>query len=124
MDQRFIFPLDSLAKRIHNPAVQLFKRRFCCGDLALCASVIRAAQEQNKSVESHYAHMVVHGVLHLLGFDHQVDEEAEEMEQLEREVEKLGFEDPIKDHKNTLGGGEKLMSDRRERVGLSDCLSL
>jgi probable rRNA maturation factor len=96
------FPLDSFSQAADSqPGSSSLSQApvLLLGDLALCASVIRAeAQEQNKSVESHYAHMVVHGVLHLLGFDHQVDEEAEEMEQLEREVlEKLGFEDPYKE---------------------------
>jgi len=55
------------------------------GDLVICAEVVaREAQEQHKPVQDHWAHMVVHGTLHLLGFDHINDEEAEEMEALER----------------------------------------
>jgi len=54
------------------------------GDIVICAPVVtREAQEQHKSSESHWAHMTVHGVLHLLGFDHIDDDEAEIMEQLE-----------------------------------------
>ncbi len=54
------------------------------GDLAICASVVeREATEQNKPVQHHWAHMVIHGVLHLLGFDHINDEDAEIMEALE-----------------------------------------
>ena len=71
------FPLDSFSQADSQPGSSSLSQTpvLLLGDLALCASVIRAeAQEQNKSVESHYAHMVVHGVLHLLGFDHQVDE--------------------------------------------------
>ena len=66
------------------------------GDLALCAPVIRAeAQQQNKSFEAHYAHMVVHGVLHLLGYDHIEEQEAEQMEQIERNILRtMGFGDP------------------------------
>jgi probable rRNA maturation factor len=66
------------------------------GDLVLCAPVIaREATEQGKPIGHHYAHMVVHGVLHLLGFDHQDDAEAERMEAVEREVlAGLGIGDP------------------------------
>ena len=57
------------------------------GDLVVCAEVVaREATEQNKPLFNHWCHMVVHGVLHLLGFDHINSEEAEEMEQLEREI--------------------------------------
>ena len=55
------------------------------GDLVICRQVVEAeAVEQGKPLEAHWAHMVVHGSLHLLGCDHIEDEEAEEMEQLER----------------------------------------
>lgn len=66
------------------------------GDLVLCAPVIaREAQEQGKPLKHHYAHMVVHGVLHLLGHDHMEEAEAEVMEALEREVlAGLGIADP------------------------------
>ena len=54
------------------------------GDLIICAPVIsREAAEQNKEVLHHYAHMTVHGILHLLGYDHIDDAEAEEMESKE-----------------------------------------
>ena len=54
------------------------------GDLAICAEVVAAeAKEQNKPLKAHWAHMVIHGVLHLIGFDHINDEDAEEMEALE-----------------------------------------
>lgn len=66
------------------------------GDIAICAEVVdREAAEQGKTSEAHWAHMVVHGVLHLLGFDHQDDGEAEEMEGLEIEILMgLGYTDP------------------------------
>lgn len=66
------------------------------GDLVICAPVIaREAEEQGKPLLAHYAHMIVHGMLHIQGFDHETDEDAEEMEGIEREVlEKLGFPDP------------------------------
>ena len=57
------------------------------GDLIICAPVVaREAAEQGKALNDHYAHLTVHGVLHLLGFDHIQDEEAEEMEALERVI--------------------------------------
>lgn len=57
------------------------------GDLVLCAPVIeREAQEQGKTLDAHWAHMLVHGSLHLLGFDHIDDVEAEEMEALETQI--------------------------------------
>ena len=53
------------------------------------------AKEQQKPLEAHWAHMVVHGSLHLLGYDHIEDDEAEEMESLETEIMlALGYEDP------------------------------
>ncbi|MDA0127016.1 rRNA maturation RNase YbeY [Vibrio sp. MarTm2] len=66
------------------------------GDLVICKQVVeREAQEQNKPLLAHWAHMVVHGSLHLLGYDHIEDDEAEEMESLETEImQEMGFEDP------------------------------
>jgi probable rRNA maturation factor len=66
------------------------------GDLVLCAPVIaREAREQRKPLPEHYAHLTVHGALHLLGWDHEDDRDAECMEQLEREIlAGLGIEDP------------------------------
>ena len=66
------------------------------GDIALCAPVIKQeAKQQSKSEEEHWAHMVVHGMLHLQGYDHLEDDEAEKMEQLEIKIlDRLGFADP------------------------------
>lgn len=66
------------------------------GDLVLCAPVIaREAKEQKKPLVAHYAHLTVHGALHLLGWDHEDSREAECMEQLEREIlAGLGLPDP------------------------------
>ncbi|UWX04419.1 rRNA maturation RNase YbeY [Pseudoxanthomonas sp. NC8] len=66
------------------------------GDLVICAPVVaREAKEQRKPSQAHYAHLTVHGVLHLLGWDHEDDKEAEAMEQLEREIlAGLGLPDP------------------------------
>ena len=66
------------------------------GDLVICAPVVaREATEQGKALNDHYAHLTVHGVLHLLGFDHIDEAEAEEMEALERSIlAGLGIADP------------------------------
>lgn len=66
-------------------------------DLVLCAPVIeREAREQNKSLEEHYAHMLVHGALHAQGWDHETSAaDADEMEAYETDIMKeLGFADP------------------------------
>ena len=66
------------------------------GDLALCAPVVaREARAQGKSAAAHYAHLVVHGVLHLQGYDHENDADARVMENRESQiVRKLGYPDP------------------------------
>lgn len=66
------------------------------GDLVICKTVVEIeATAQNKSLEAHWAHMIVHGTLHLLGFDHIVEQEAVVMETLETKIlNELGFPDP------------------------------
>ncbi len=66
------------------------------GDLAICASVVkRETKEQHKTEISYWAHMIVHGTLHLQGFDHIEEVEAEQMEALEVEIlQKLGYKNP------------------------------
>jgi len=66
------------------------------GDLLLCVPVVlREAAAQGKPAESHFAHLVVHGMLHLQGHDHQTDAEAKLMEAREREIlARLGIADP------------------------------
>lgn len=66
------------------------------GDLIIAQSVVeQEAVEQNKPIKAHWAHMVVHGCLHLLGYDHVEDQEADEMESLEIELlAQLGFANP------------------------------
>jgi len=66
------------------------------GDLVICAPVVRReAVEQDKNLDAHWAHMVVHGIMHLQGYDHELDEQAEIMERLETEIlTGLGFEKP------------------------------
>ncbi|MFC5577484.1 rRNA maturation RNase YbeY [Lysobacter niabensis] len=66
------------------------------GDLVICAPVVaREAKEQKKRLVEHYAHLTVHGALHLLGWDHENEADAICMEQLEREIlAEMGIEDP------------------------------
>ncbi len=66
------------------------------GDIAVCAEVVRSeAVEQNKTLDAHWAHMMIHAVLHLCGYDHINEREAAIMETLEAQVlDKLGFADP------------------------------
>ena len=66
------------------------------GDIVLCAPVVEAeACDQHKSLLAHYAHLTVHGVLHMQGYDHEDDGDAKIMEQLETEIViKLGFGNP------------------------------
>ena len=70
------------------------------GDLVICAALVeREAIEQNKTVIDHWAHLCVHGLLHLLGYDHIEEEEALEMENLETQIlAQLGIDDPYQDH--------------------------
>lgn len=69
---------------------------YLMGDIIICAPVVAAeALAQNKPLEAHYAHLTVHGVLHLHGYDHEIDAQAELMEGLETAiVRKLGYADP------------------------------
>jgi probable rRNA maturation factor len=73
------------------------------GDIVLCAPVIeREAHEQHKNLTAHYAHLTVHGVLHLQGYEHENDVEAAAMEQVEAEiVERLGYENPYRESPGT-----------------------
>ena len=66
------------------------------GDLVVCTEVVeQEAREQNKPREAHYAHMVVHGLLHLQGYDHEEPAEAQRMELLEMEIlRRLGYDNP------------------------------
>ncbi len=68
------------------------------GDLALCAPLVASeAQAQNKSAAAHYAHLTVHGVLHLQGYDHENDADAQVMEKRETQImAKLGYADPYR----------------------------
>jgi probable rRNA maturation factor len=70
------------------------------GDIVLCAPVVlQEAKEQQKSIEAHFAHLTVHGVLHMHGYDHETEAEAELMEMLETEIiTKFGYPDPYKEN--------------------------
>lgn len=72
------------------------------GDLAICADVVKKeALEQRKDLVAHWAHMVIHGTLHLLGYDHIEDDEAEQMEALEiKLLAGFGIADPYGDSEN------------------------
>ncbi|MGP4123748.1 MAG: rRNA maturation RNase YbeY [Sodalis sp. (in: enterobacteria)] len=74
------------------------------GDLVICRQVVeREAQQQGKALDAHWAHMVVHGSLHLLGYAHILDEEALEMESLETEImQQLGYTDPYLSEKGII----------------------
>lgn len=82
------FPME-LPEEIEEPLL---------GDIVICAPVVeREANQQGKPLSAHWAHMVVHGVLHLLGYDHINDQDAEEMEALEIKImQQLGYENPYK----------------------------
>lgn len=69
------------------------------GDLLVCAPVVeREAHQQNKELEHHWAHMIVHGVLHLIGYDHINDVDAEEMENLEKKIlESIKIDNPYEE---------------------------
>jgi probable rRNA maturation factor len=75
-----------------------YTRKPLTGDIVICAAVVaREAREQGKTLRAHYAHLVVHGCLHLQGMDHEVEGEAARMERRERKVlAALGFADPYR----------------------------
>lgn len=73
------------------------------GDIVICAPVVaREASEQGKQADAHWAHIVVHGVLHLRGYDHENDEEAGVMEQIEITLlDKIGYPNPYETEPET-----------------------
>ena len=72
---------------------------FIMADIVICAPVVeKEAKEQGKTLEAHFAHLTVHGVLHAHGYDHEVAEQAELMESIETQtLTKLGYADPYAD---------------------------
>ncbi len=87
-------PTNVLAFAGPDPVSGLVSRHL--GDVVICAPVVaREAAEQGKSLEAHWAHIAMHGVLHLLGYEHDSDAGAEAMERHEASLlAALGFEDP------------------------------
>lgn len=73
------------------------------GDLVICAQIVSdEANSQNKTTNAHWAHMVIHGTLHLLGYDHETDDDAHIMESLEISLlNSLGFSNPYADNNAT-----------------------
>ena len=71
----------------------------CAGDIVVAYGVLaREAREQHKSFRAHLAHLLVHGTLHLQGYDHLTEKQAQKMETLETKImQKLGYEDPYKE---------------------------
>ena len=86
------------------------------GDVVICAEVVRReAREQGKPLEAHWAHMVIHGVLHLLGHDHGSDDDARRMEGRERRLLRgLGFPDPYQVSADPVAAARRRRAPRRE----------
>lgn len=74
----------------------MFEDPFLMGDIVICAPVVeKEAREQNKSLITHYAHLTVHGILHLHGYDHLTEKQAQLMESIEvTTLQKLGYPNP------------------------------
>ncbi|MEK6595420.1 MAG: rRNA maturation RNase YbeY [Pseudomonadota bacterium] len=74
------------------------------GDIVLCAAIVKKeAGQQHKNLLAHYAHLTVHGVLHLQGYDHIEDSEAAAMEQMETQIlARLGYDDPYQEHGDAI----------------------
>lgn len=105
----FPVPPDAATKRGAGRALPMRGRRRFIGDIVLCAPVLaREAKRQGKAPLAHWAHLVVHGCLHLLGHDHQRAADARRMERRERRVlAGLGYPDPY----STLGRTAGLPED-------------
>ena len=90
------FPYEVPKYAVDIPELQNEYSQQYLGDLVLCEKVvINEAKAQNKTLEQHWAHLIIHGVLHLQGYDHIDDDDAAIMESLEIEImERLGFENP------------------------------
>jgi len=89
-------PTNVLSFSAERPQAPRTAELLPLGDVVICAEVVeREAREQGKTPRSHWAHMVIHGALHLQGYDHEKPDEAEAMEARERKLlAELGFPDP------------------------------
>lgn len=85
----------SFENAVHPPKGQVW----LAGDIILAyETLLREAKDQNKTFEAHLAHLLIHGALHLQGYDHIKESQAKKMEALETKIMiKLGYEDPYKD---------------------------
>ena len=81
-----------------NVLTFVYSARPLAGDVVICAPLVaREAREQGKAVDAHHAHLLVHGLLHLQGYDHELDADAVRMEAREgRILARLGFDDPYR----------------------------
>ena len=100
-DDNFVHALNKQYRGKDKPTnVLSFENEgLCAGDIVVAHGVlVREAKEQKKSFRAHLAHLLVHGTLHLQGFDHLTDKQASKMESLETKImQKLGYPDPYKE---------------------------
>ena len=91
--------IDKPTNVLSFPSESIYLDYECLGDLVICAPVVVVeARQQGKSPEAHWAHMVVHGMLHLQGYEHEGEIEAGEMEALEIKIlSTLGYSNPYND---------------------------
>lgn len=70
--------------------------RILLGDIIICSDIVlEEAEHQDKQIDAHFCHLLVHGLLHLQGYDHSVDDRAEEMEEIEKNLmQQFGYDDP------------------------------
>lgn len=100
-DDSFVHALNKQYRNKDKPTnVLSFENEgLCAGDIVVAYGVlVREAKEQKKSFRAHLAHLLVHGTLHLQGYDHLTEKQAEKMEKLETKImQKLGYSDPYKE---------------------------
>jgi len=97
--------LDKPTNVLSFPGPEPIETAHVLGDIAIAyETVAREAEEQGKPLRHHLCHMIVHGFLHLLGYDHQTDEEAEAMEADEaRVLQRMGIADPYRENQHSEG---------------------
>ena len=100
-DDNFVHQLNKQYRNQDRPTnVLSFENEgLCAGDIVVAYGVlVREAKDQHKSFRAHLAHLLVHGTLHLQGYDHLTDKQAKKMEHLETKImQKLGYPDPYKE---------------------------